>query len=407
MRPAIINLTVAFALLAQDRWPVMRATVDGNREYSGEAVLAAAGLKSGESAGRAEFDAACNRLMATGLFSTCRYAWVPAGQGIAVTFSIAELAPRQTIRVDLPGATEEQFWEWAKTNEPLLRRKLPDNGDAIEFFTRAANRFLVQRAPGEQVKSHIDTDLATRQTVIVFRSANAPKIAAVRFSGNTTIPSETLVKAMTRAAIGADYTDFDFRRLLDLNVRPLYEEHGRLAVRFPKLDATRDGSNVSVTATVEEGPVYTLKSAAVEVDGKPFGGGKFPVGATANWKLVEKGVDDLIAGLRDQGYLAAAAKTSRMLSEAERTAGLTVRIERGPQFTFGKLVIQGLSPAIAERVRRLWKLAEGDPMRERESVEFIDRVFKSGLLGSEIQRVVPRTEIRPGTTVADVTIEFK
>jgi outer membrane protein assembly factor BamA len=407
MKLAILNGTLALVLLGQERWPVTRAVIEGNREYPADAILAATGLKSGQPAGRTEFDSACSRLMATGLFSTCRYAWVPAGQGVAVTFTVAEIEPRQTIRVDLPGATEEQFWAWAKTNEPLLRAKLPDNGEAIEFFTRAANRFLAEKAPGEQIRSHIDTDLATRQTVVVFRSANAPKIAAVRFTGNTSIPSDVLVKAMTRPAIGADYTDFDFRRLLDYNVRPLYEEQGRLAVRFPKLNAVRDGDGVSVTATVEEGPVYTLQSTAVEADGQPFAGGRFPVGATANWKQVEKGVDDLLAGLRDQGYLNAAAKTSRTLSEAERTAAVSVRVQRGPQFTFGKLTIQGLSPVLVERVRKLWALEQGAPMRERATVEFIDRVFKSGLLGSEMQRVVPRTDIRPGSTIADVTIEFK
>jgi outer membrane protein assembly factor BamA len=143
------------------------------------------------------------------------------------------------------------------------------------------------------------------------------------------------------------------------------------------------------------------------MDGKPSSGGSFPVGGVANWKQVEKGVDDLLAGLRNEGHLAAGAKTSRKLSETDRTAELTVNIERGPQFTFGRLTIQGLSPAVADRIRKFWTLAEGAPMSERAPVDFIDRVFKSGYLGSEIQRVSPRTEVRPGTTIADVTVEFK
>jgi hypothetical protein len=225
MKLAVINCVAVIAAIAQERWPVAKIGVEGNREYSADAVLAAAGLKPGESAGRAEFDGACNRLMATGLFSNCQYSWSPAGQAVAVTFRIAELEPRQTIRVDLPGASEEEFWTWAKANEPLLHRKLPDTANAMEFFTRAANRFLAGRG-SEQVTSRIETDLATRQTVIAFRSANAPKISGVRFTDNPSIPSDVLVKAMTRPAIGAEYTDFEYRRMLDLNVRPLYEEHG-------------------------------------------------------------------------------------------------------------------------------------------------------------------------------------
>ena len=45
-------------------------TVEGNRNYTREQVLAVAGLKVGQLAGKPEFEAARDRLTATGVFET-------------------------------------------------------------------------------------------------------------------------------------------------------------------------------------------------------------------------------------------------------------------------------------------------------------------------------------------------
>src|SRR2546422_1001428 len=44
------------------RWPIQGLTVEGNHDYSKEQILAVAGLKVGQLAGKTEFDAARDRL---------------------------------------------------------------------------------------------------------------------------------------------------------------------------------------------------------------------------------------------------------------------------------------------------------------------------------------------------------
>ena len=51
---------------APSKWPVETLTVEGNRKYTREQVLAVAGLKVGQLAGKAEFEAARDRLTASG-----------------------------------------------------------------------------------------------------------------------------------------------------------------------------------------------------------------------------------------------------------------------------------------------------------------------------------------------------
>ena len=55
-------------------------TVEGNRNYTQEQVLSVAGLKIGQLAGRAEFEAARDRLTATGVFETVGYKFEPGPQ---------------------------------------------------------------------------------------------------------------------------------------------------------------------------------------------------------------------------------------------------------------------------------------------------------------------------------------
>src|SRR5690349_9050691 len=52
------------------KWPIERLQVEGNHEYSTEQILAVSGLAIGQMAGQAEFEAAQQRLEATGLFET-------------------------------------------------------------------------------------------------------------------------------------------------------------------------------------------------------------------------------------------------------------------------------------------------------------------------------------------------
>src|SRR6267378_4510838 len=47
------------------RWPIERLTVEGLKNYSLQQALAATGLKTGQLAGRQDFEAARDRLLAT------------------------------------------------------------------------------------------------------------------------------------------------------------------------------------------------------------------------------------------------------------------------------------------------------------------------------------------------------
>ena len=51
-------------------WPITSISVEGNKAYPSERIVAASGLKVGQPAAKHEFDAARDRLIATGAFSS-------------------------------------------------------------------------------------------------------------------------------------------------------------------------------------------------------------------------------------------------------------------------------------------------------------------------------------------------
>ena len=66
---------------APTSWPIQTLSVEGNQNYTKEQILAIAGLKVGQVAGNSEFDAARERLVATGLFEKVEYRFVPGDRG--------------------------------------------------------------------------------------------------------------------------------------------------------------------------------------------------------------------------------------------------------------------------------------------------------------------------------------
>ena len=63
---------------APSAYTVENLTVEGNHNYSTEQILAVAGLHAGQKAGKSEFDAARQKLEATGAFDQVSYRFAPS-----------------------------------------------------------------------------------------------------------------------------------------------------------------------------------------------------------------------------------------------------------------------------------------------------------------------------------------
>lgn len=391
-------------------WPqtesaaLTRLTVEGLATLPAGAVLHVTGLTEGQAVGQADLEGACGRLLATGLFSDCRFRF---NAGLAA-FQVSEAETSQAIGLDLPGVTGKDLWEWAGSHEPLLRPRMPGNADAAKLYTAAIQRFVDERIPGEKVTARLESRFGSNESELVFRPAHPPMVGAVAFTGALAVAPGALAAVMQKPAIGAEYTENSFRQLLDLNARPLYEEQGRLSVSFPRLETTREAANrVAVRVSVNEGEVYRLRTARVTVDGAPGEAAGLPVGGAANWKLVTAAVDRKVVELRNGGYLDARGKATRRLDEQQHTVDATVEIYQGVRYVFGKLTLKGLTPELEEQVAALWTVREGQPALANLPAEFVELVFKQLPAAAELRSATVQPHVRPNTNIVDYTVNFR
>ncbi len=395
-------LLILLAALAAQCGTVGSIHVEGNSRLPSAAVIAASGLKPGISASPRDLQAAAQRLMDTGLFSSTNYRYNPGGSRekpvMDVTLIVGEISELRPCRIQIPGADEESVWAWLARNEPLVEKRIPANDAAESFYQRAIERFLAERlGRQEKVIAKLSTPrIGSDVVVCVFRPEILPRVGALRFEGNQSIPAADLAKALGPVATGAEYTELDFRDWVERNLRPLYENIGRLRVSFPRVAAEPDASGgLIVTTTVEEGTLYRIGALEIE-------GGELP---PAVLQLMEPKPGDVVnaqaivactwkmeSALPHYGYFHPSSKIDRTLDDQQHLARVAVTIRTGRQSRMGELRFVGLDPQSEERNRKRWPLAPGAPLDRDAFLSFrLDLPGGAGAL--KVQRSLqPRSD---------------
>src|SRR4051794_16225882 len=127
MRRAISFVFLAFAVLwgaggmpaqqaapASASFPILSIAVEGNRILTAPGIAAASGLKVGEKGDTPTFDAARDRLLASGYFETVAYRFKASekGAGYDVTFEVQEMQPLYPLRMEALPVNVEEVTAW-------------------------------------------------------------------------------------------------------------------------------------------------------------------------------------------------------------------------------------------------------------------------------------------------------
>lgn len=391
-------------------YPLESLRVEGNHHLAADRIIAVSGLKVGSTVDKAAFDAARDRLVATGAFENVGYEYQPSatGGGYDGVFQVIEIEPVFPYRFeDLP-VDEAALRATLHRQEPLFDDEIPATTPVLERFTAAVE----QAAGGTKVLVQLTAD-GPGKTVFVFHpSAARFNVAEVRFQGNHVVPSSVLQRRMYENAIGTPFSETAIRKILDLGIRPLYEARGLLRVTFPKIvtEKAKKVDGLAVTITIEEGPPYTLSQ--IRLSGVPSG----EISQTeqaAGWRTGDVvNFDDINAGLERvkqryyaRGFLHAAARVERSIDDAQHTVAVTAVMELGPQFLFGKLDISGLDIISEPAIRRAWKLASGKPFQPDYPDAFLNGIRDEGVFDN-LGKTRAETHIDEAAHTVDVTLFF-
>jgi len=408
------HVALKAAAPAASRWPVESLTIEGNRNYTAEQILAVVGLKRGQIAGQPEFDAARERLMATGAFTAVGYKFGPArgGKGYDVVFQVVEVAevlPYRFESIDAPAMALEKALQGA---DPLFGSKIAATQRVMDRLARIIEDFLASKGIKQKISAQITADDPDHPVIVFSPFTPALSVAEVRFIDNKVISTTTLQNAIAGVAIGTAYLEPLFRQFLDASIKPLYEQRGYIRVSFPKIEIApaSDVRGVIVSVEVAEGERYQLGEVRFEGHELPVDqlveAAGFKTGEVADFAQIQASLSKAETVLKHLGYLHPTSRMERKVNEQKKIVNLVIHLQQGSQYHFGVLKIEGLDLNAEAEIRRLWGLKQGAPFNAEYPDYFLARVREEGIFDN-LHKAQAKVDIHDQTLTADVTLSFR
>jgi outer membrane protein assembly factor BamA len=397
------------------RWPIASLTVEGNRIFTREQVLAVARLRVGQIAGKADFEAARDRLLASGAFETVGYKFTqaPGGEGYAATLQLTEV--EQVYPVDFQDlhVSSLDLDAELRAKDPIYsRERLPATQPVLERYARWIGEYLKTKGVGEKIAGTVQPAFEGGYQIVFRPDRPLPAVAQVAFQGNQVIGEDKLREAIA-GAVGAPYTEDVFRQILNAAIRPLYEDKGFVRVAFPELRTkpAEDVKVVQVTVTVNEGVSYELGKVSIEGPAPVpaadlLRAGEFKAGDVNVREHVNQGVERMRLAVRRAGYMDARLFSDRHIDDGKKVVNVSVRVEAGPLYHMGKLEITGLDLSAEAEMKRIWTMQQGKPFNPEYPDLFLKRVREGGMFDN-LAQTKAELKVDEKARLVDVTLNFK
>jgi outer membrane protein assembly factor BamA len=391
-------------------FPLESVTIEGS-VIPRAVILEMTGLQINSPISKTGIEDACYKLQESGLFASVSYRYASGPQkGYALTVQLADQTELTPAVVDVPGADENEVWQWLSRRFGRFDRQVPQAESAQRYLAREMEQHLGDRMRGQHMTVRMETDVKTRALVLSFEPEVLPRVQSVAFTGNQAVPSTDLTNALNAVVLNSEYTGRKFASLVDLNLRPVYEEHGYYRVQFaPGAPEWKEGG-VAVQIAIQEGAPYTL--GRVDLDGpdlpadRMMAAAKLPIGALANWKQIQSGIWDMERVVKRTGFFEAVAISDRLYDDPSHVLNLRVRIKKGPIYRFGEIRMTGLTAELEPQARALWKPKSGDPYDYAYASEFL-KAFSGSADLRGFRKIDAKTRRGAADHVMDIELVFE
>src|SRR5215471_5550744 len=156
---------------------------DGQRVLTEAQIAALTGLQTGAQVGRAELQAAADKLVGSGLFSTVKYDFKTRNEGVTLTFHVAE-APRLPAYYDnFPWFGDSELNDAIRARLPFFNGTLPEGGSVVDDAADAIRQLLASHKLDFAVQHQVTANPLGEGNVQQFLIDGASlKIASLSFS---------------------------------------------------------------------------------------------------------------------------------------------------------------------------------------------------------------------------------
>ena len=356
----------------------------GDPEYSGQELLAAAGLKAGVVLTSAEMTGHSKLLMDSGVFSNVTYKF----DGQDLIFQLTPTDLLYPIRLEnLPLAPGKDLDAKLHDRLPLYHGKVPPQGSLLDAVGSVLQEMLAaQGIQATLTATPFGVQSAHQVTAMNFSIATPPvRVGAIQLQG-VSPAMQAKVKPVADRAVGTPFDTENASANLEHAFQSFYADAGYAAV---KVHAARSGDpvvspaaiDIPFSVTIEEGRLYNLGSIhlppgaqVTQADIDKLTGSQ--PGAPSKGAALRTIWFTIASRYKSRGYLDCAVTPHPQFDEAAGTVSYTVDIAPGPVYHLAFVKFENVSDQVRSLLMRSWQMLPGDPFDENYVSTFLIRVQK-------------------------------
>ena len=346
---------------------------EGAPEYSGEELLAAAGLKMGAALTSSEMKSHGQKLLDTGLFESFNFSF----NGVDLVYMLVPASNLYPMRLEnLPLTPGKELDAALRSRVPLYRGKVPFEAGLTEQMRQALEEMLAARGIQATVADAPYTDQKLVQvTAISYAITNLQvRVGEIHLEG-VSPEMQAKVKSVADRAAKTEYKTENTAGNIEHTFALLYADEGYPAAKVhvkQSGDPVAFGKTIDVPfhVTIEEGRHYKLGSIYLP-SGEPLTQEMINKAAGVVTNKVETslsvdgGVNLRTALLyvtgqyKSKGYLDCVVTPHPQYDDASGIINYTMEVQPGPVYTMGKLTILNGADDLRAAMLAAWKLPEG------------------------------------------------
>ena len=395
------------------KFPLREILIDGNENFATEDIIEVLGLEIGQMAHRADFESAVGKLDTTGAFEGYAFRFGPKDDGYTVTFTVQEAPELYAVRFEGFDIPEEEIRARLREQIPLFGPKVPPTGIMARRIGDLLQELWIEQ--GNQTKIIGDLNfLSDDEFEILYRpEGTVQNIAFTRFENTKVVPPLTLQQKFNSVAMGVIYTERRLHELLKYNIKPLYEQVGRLEVKFCPctVEPDTETKGLIVTIQVDEGPEYKFGEVVPPQTSfiKPEDLSKlikFQPGDTANLVLVSEALKRYEDQFKGNGFINVRSQYDPTTNPDKKTVDVVMRLDPGDRYVFRKLEIKGLDLVAEAAVRKRWAPEAGDHFNQHYPAIFLNRI-RADQMFDNLQTTDWQMKTDEAEKAVDVQLIFK
>jgi outer membrane protein assembly factor BamA len=397
---------------------------DGQKKLTEAQIAALTGLQPGAQVGRDDLQAAADKLVASGLFSTVKFDFKTRTEGLTLNFHLAE-SPRIPAYFDnFPWFGDSELNDAIRAQLPFYDGTLPEGGAVVDTAANAIHDLLAAHKLDLPIQHQVAANPLGDGNVQQFSVEDAGlKIASLGFS-DAALSANPAVQQHLSEIVGKSYSRTIIDVFLAEQIRPVYLKQGYLKAKLGPAEMRLTGApsaklpeQIPVFVPIATGDVYHFAEAQWSGNNvissialtSYFG---VKPGAIADGMQIEAALEKVREEYGRRGYLDATLQPETIFNEAAHTVAYKIPISEGAQYHMGGWVITGLSTRGEARVRSQFPIAAGDVFDKIKYEEFLlglqeksTNIF--GELPVHYDSVGHWLQPDAGKSTVDVLLDFK